>query len=368
MSLAILAFGTALPTTTISGPEGEAMARVLCYQDAERQSWLASLYKGIGIDKRHSGLSRQVIDDVLQGTRISGSFFLPENDPSDQGPTVSERMEIYKATAGPLALRAARQALDRSGRKPHDITHLVTVSCTGFAAPGVDVELIRGLGLPPSTERTHVGFMGCHGALNGLRVARAFAGSDPASCVLVCAVELCCLHYFYGWDPQKIVANALFGDGAAAVLGVSASIAPSPHWKLAASGSYLLPDSLNAMTWNLSDHGFEMTLSKKVPQLIATYLRPWLKDWLGGHGLTLEEIRSWAIHPGGPRIVEAAEEALALPRERSAMAREVFRQYGNMSSPTILFILKRMQETGSERPCVALGFGPGLNAEAALFV
>jgi predicted naringenin-chalcone synthase len=185
---------------------------------------------------------------------------------------------------------------------------------------------------------------------------------------MVCAVELCCLHYFYGWDPQKIVANALFGDGAGALVGVPAADAASRHWKLAASGSYLLPNSLDAMTWTVSDHGFVMTLSKKVPQLIATYLRPWLKEWLGRHGLTLEEVRSWAIHPGGPRIVEAAEEALGLPRERSDVAREVFREYGNMSSPTILFILKRLQETGSERPCVALGFGPGLNAEAALFV
>ena len=150
----------------------------------------------------------------------------------------------------------------------------MTVSCTGFRAPGVDIEVIKTLGLAATVQRTHVGFMGCHGALNGLRAARAFVEADPAARVLLCAVELCGLHYHYDWDPQRMVANALFADGAAAVVGVPESAAPSEAWRLAANGACLFPDSEDAMTWTVGDHNFEMTLSKGVPGLIARNLRP----------------------------------------------------------------------------------------------
>src|SRR5206468_12877266 len=122
------------------------------------------------------------------------------------------------------------------------ITHLLTVSCTGFLAPGIDVMLIQNLNLSPSVERTHVGYMGCHGALNGLRAARAFADANPAARVLLCAVELCSLHYHYGWDPQRMIANALFADGAAAIAAVPHRHAPAGAWRVVASRSCLLPD------------------------------------------------------------------------------------------------------------------------------
>jgi prepilin-type processing-associated H-X9-DG protein len=265
-----------------------------------------------------------------------------------------------------LALRASRIALGDAGLAPGEITHLITVSCTGFRAPGVDVELIKGLVLPPTTQRTHLGFMGCHGALNGLRVARAFTGSDPDARVLVCATELCVLHYHYNWDPQKMIANALFADGSAAVVGAAAG--PAGAWQVAASGACLFPDSEEAMTWSVGNHGFAMTLSRKVPGLIAANLRPWMERWLAGHGIQLGDVASWAIHPGGPRILEAAEEALGLSREATRVAREVFSAHGNMSSPTVLFIVDEMRRRRAPRPCVALGFGPGLAVEATLFV
>src|SRR5262249_59062226 len=161
--------------------------------------------------------------------------------------------------------------------EPDAITHLVTVSCTGSVAPGIDYELIEGLGLKPTVQRTHVGFMGCHGALNGLRVANAFATADPAARVLLCAVELCSLHYYYGSAADKLVANAIFADGAAAVVGMAnparrggggARVHPLPdgrgspeHWSLRASGSCLIPHSATDMAWTVGDHGFEMTLS-----------------------------------------------------------------------------------------------------------
>jgi predicted naringenin-chalcone synthase len=368
MSLALAGIGTAVPATTITQAEALALARALCCRTDEQATWLPGLYAHSGIDTRHLAFDAAVIRDILDGTRHSGSPFLPRGSADDRGPAAGQRMRHYVEHAGPLALRSARQALSRSGLEPRAITHVVTVSCTGFRAPGVDVELIKRLGLAATVQRTHLGFMGCHGALNGLRVARAYADADPASRVLLVAVELCALHYHYDWDPQRMVANALFADGAAAVVGVPEAAAPAGAWRVAANGACLFPDSEDAMTWTVGDHNFEMTLSRRVPGLIGEGLRPWLEAWLRDNGVALADVASWAVHPGGPRILSAVEEALGLGREGAAASREVFAECGNMSSPTVLFILDRLRARGAPRPCVALGFGPGLAAEAALLL
>jgi predicted naringenin-chalcone synthase len=164
-----------------------------------------------------------------------------------------------------------------------------------------------------------------------------------------------------------MVANALFADGAAAVVAAPAAAAPAGAWCAAATGSCLVPDSAKAMTWTVGDHGFEMTLARQVPGLIATHVRPWLEAWLAREGVALAEVGSWAVHPGGPRILDAVEEGLSLPRQATAVSRAVLAEHGNMSSPTVLFVLGRLRAAGAPRPCVALGFGPGLMAEAVLF-
>jgi predicted naringenin-chalcone synthase len=367
MSFAILGLGTALPETVVPQEQGRQLARRLCCRTDEQATWLAGIYEHAGVRTRHTVLGPDVLRDVLEGTRRSGSAFVPDGDPEHRGPTTAQRMAQYAGDAGPLARAAARQALARAGLDPAAVTHLVTVSCTGFQAPGVDVELVRGLGLPADTQRTHVGYMGCHGALNGLRVARALADSDPAARVLLCAVELCSLHYHYRWDPQKVVANALFADGAAAVAGGPAELAPPGAWQACASGTQLFPDSAGAMTWTVGDHGFGMTLSRQVPGLIGARLRPWLTAWLGRQGLAVGAVGSWAVHPGGPKILDAVEATLGLSAPALEDSRAVLAECGNMSSPTVLFILDRLRGRGAPRPCVALGFGPGLTVEAALF-
>ncbi len=230
----------------------------------------------------------------------------------------------------------------------------------------MDLQLIRELGLPASTARSHVGFMGCHGALNGLRLARAFADSDPDASVLMVAVELCTLHHQYGWQPDRIVANALFADGAAAVVGSSRDSQPAPAWKVIANGSLVLPDSEDAMSWQIGDHGFDMTLSSCVPDMIRESLKGWLSAWLASQGLSLNEVGSWAIHPGGPRILSACGEALDLDAEQIKPSREILSRCGNMSSPTVLFILNELMQANAPRPTVALAFGPGLTIEAVL--
>lgn len=388
MSFAIHGLGTAHPPDALTPDDGLAIARSLAGPDVRTSTWLGPVYANSGANARYQVIGGQVVSDIRNGTTHSGSPFLPSAENDGVGPTTVERMRIYAAEAGPLAVRASASALAESGFAADSITHLVTVSCTGFVAPGIDLALMTVLGLRPTVARTHVGFMGCHGALNGLRVANAFAGADPSARVLVCAAELCSLHYYYGNAADKLIANAIFADGAAAVIGASggrqppvlsvwreerepgagAARSPSEPWELRASGSCLIPGSAEDMAWTVGDRGFEMTLSRRVPNKIAAHLRPWLEEWLSDSGLTLADVESWAVHPGGPKIVSAVEEALALSAEALAPSRGVFADYGNMSSPTVLFILKRLREQNAPRPCVALGFGPGLVAEAALFV
>jgi predicted naringenin-chalcone synthase len=365
MSFAIHGLGTATPPDALTAADALRLARHLAGPDVRTSTWLGPIYTGSGVNQRYQVIGGAVVRDVLdEEDRVKSPFF-PTAANDGVGPTTDQRMKMYAAEAGPMALRAARQALAESKFAPESFTHLVTVSCTGFGAPGVDLALIRGLGLRPTIERTHVGFMGCHGALNGLRVANAFATADPGARVLVTAVELCSLHYYYGNEAGKLIANAIFADGAAAVAGCAG---PRPgNWSLRASGSCLIPESAADMGWTVGDHGFEMTLSRRVPGLIAAHLRGWLDGWLGDNGLSLADVGCWAVHPGGPKILVAVEESLGLPPAALAASRGVFADLGNMSSPTVLFVLDRLRKAGATGPCVALGFGPGLVAEAALF-
>ena len=362
-----MGFGTAVPSTAITQAEAVQIAERICCRTEAQAELLPSLYRHSGIRKRHLAFSPAFMTDVLQGTKHSGSVFLPREGPDDPGPTTGQRMEQYVREAAPLAIQAAQRAVQEAAVDPASLTHLVTVSCTGFHAPGVDIELIKDLALKPTIERTHVGFMGCHGALNGLRVARAFTTASASARVLLCAVELCGLHYHYRWSPKKMVSNALFADGAAAVVGAPPAAAPADAWQATASSACLFPGCEHAMTWNIGDFGFEMSLSTRVPDLLARNVRPWLAGWLAECGLRLADVASWAIHPGGPRILSAVEEALDLNPDATAVSREVLAECGNMSSPTVLFVLQRLRDRRASLPCVALGFGPGLATEAALF-
>jgi predicted naringenin-chalcone synthase len=366
MSMLIAGIGTAVPPHRISSADAAEIAKRYACETPAQERLFQTMYRRAGVETRHSVVLR-ASEGALD---LRQSFFGVEN------PTTLDRMREYEAAAGTLGVAAAASALRDAGVSPGRVTHLVTVSCSGFAAPGFDIALMKQLPLSPEVARTHVGFMGCHGALNGLRVARGFLGADPEACVLVCAVELCSLHHQYGWDAEKIVANALFADGAAAVVGVSGS-SPRPAsapgsasapFEIIASGSTLIDDSEDAMSWRIGDHGFEMTLSPRVPDLICRHLRPWLEGWLARHGLTVETVGSWAVHPGGPRILSAFGEATGLDRSVLETSLRTLATYCNMSSPTVLFILDRFRRACAPRPCVALAFGPGLAVEAALLV
>ncbi len=362
MSFVLLGHGAAVPQFHADDKEALQFALDRFARDEKDRRTLPILYRMAGVKRRHTVLLK-----APEGRPAEERYSLLYDPagPDDMGPSTSERMAVYEESAVSLAVEASRKALDASGVVGSDITHLVTISCSGFFAPGVDVALMNALVLPPTVARTHVGFMGCHGALNGLRVARGFGLSDPKAVVLVCAVEVCSIHYHYGFDPEKVVANALFADGSAATVGRAGD--SGAGWPIRATGSCLLPDSEDAMTWRIRDNGFEMTLSPKVPARIEEHLRPWLEGWLTEHGLALEDIATWAVHPGGPRILSSVAKALDLPKGTLDPSHDVLKQFGNMSSPTILFIIERLRAAQAPLPCVALGFGPGLIAEAVLF-
>ena len=364
MSVTILGIGTAMPPHAIAQSEAAELAKAFCCRTEEHARLLPIMYKRTHIRQRGS-----VLLDAPGGSPLRQSFFPAFGGNGDQGPSTAQRMQRYAAEAIPLALAAARTALTESHVAAEQMTQLITISCTGFMAPGIDVHLIKKLGLAKTVGRTHIGFMGCHAALNGLRVAAAMTEADRAARVLLCVVELCSLHFQYGWDTDAVVTNALFADGAAALVAAPTSLGTSGDaWRVAASGSCLFPDSEEAMTWRIGDHGFEMTLSADMPALLASCVRPWLERWLTQQSLTLRQIQSWAIHPGGPRILSTIGACLDLPDHALAASREVLADYGNMSSPTLLFILQRLRVSRAPRPCVALGFGPGLVVEAALLI
>jgi len=363
MPLHIHGLGTAVPPHAISQEDAAAAAALRGCASPDEQRQLKALYRLSRVKKRHSVL----LESGSDPGPARQSFFPPMLGAGDRGPTTGERMSRYEAEAPALAAMAARRALEDAGRAPGDVTHIVSVSCTGFVAPSFDLGLVRALGLPWTVARTHVGFMGCHGALNGLRVASGYADADPDACILVCAVELCSLHYQYGWNADLAVSNGIFADGAAALVGGAGPALSGDDWTLARSGASLLEDSAELMAWRIGNHGFEISLSARVPGVIESALAPWLDGWLASQGLARGDIATWAIHPGGPRILESVAAATGIGRDAYAISQEVLGEFGNMSSPTILFILERLRKRGAPRPCLALGFGPGLAVEAALF-
>lgn len=363
----------------------EMFKNILC--ETERQQRLArALFRKTQIKNRHLVIPhktaytwcRPAAAAIAAGENFSMTLppdELPEFEPGESaGPTTGERMKMYAQFAGDLAFQSAKTALGNSEISGSEITHLVVVTCTGFNSPGVDIELINRLGLPNTTQRVNVGFMGCHAAINGLRTALAITQADSNARVLLCCVEICSLHYRFQWDDEGIVGNALFADGSASlVLGQPESNSVEAcQWELIDSGSIVIPNSEQEMSWKVGDHGFEMKLTSEVGDAIENSLHEWLVNWLAAHDLEMSDIDHWGVHPGGPRILSAVETSLGLEETQLQTSRSILRQYGNMSSPTVLFILNEfMTQTAESIPkessnCLLLAFGPGLVAEIAL--
>jgi len=300
----------------------------------------------------------------LKGSMNDGDAAIDEDGFYKRGafPTTAERMRRYEAEAPQLALEALG-GLQLSEEERAEVTHVIVTSCTGFSAPGLDLQIVDQLGLKPSVERTMVGFMGCYAGLSALKLARHVVRSEPEARVLVVSLELCTLHLQETSELEQVLTFLVFGDGCAAAL-----ITADPQGlSLDSFHAEIAPNSADQITWNIGDHGFDMYLSGSVPGSIGKALD-------AGRGAILkgaapEDIDLWAVHPGGRSVLDAVEAAFTLPQGALAASREVLRRFGNMSSATVLFVLKAILDNPSApgaRGC-AMAFGPGLTAETMLF-
>ncbi|MCC3291702.1 MULTISPECIES: type III polyketide synthase [unclassified Arthrobacter] len=329
-------------------------------------------FDSAAIDTRRTALAELSLTDTSENPKFydarSGLLLRP---------STKTRNDIFAVEATKLFIEAASKALDAcAGIAPSDITHVITVSCTGFFNPGPDYKVTRALGLNPSVQRYHLGFMGCYGAFPAMRAAKSFCEADPGSVVLVVSAELCSLHVRTSNDPDAIMGSSLFADGAAAAIITAREDLPDsgPAIQLDHFETILTPVGEEAMAWNIGDEGFEMVLGTYVPHIIDDHivgaLEPLLAHDASVSSRPYREIEHWAIHPGGRSILDKVEAKLELSEQQLVPARETLRTVGNMSSATVLFVLKYILEQpfsgGNERIC-SMAFGPGLTVETGLF-
>jgi len=283
-------------------------------------------------------------------------------------PSVEERMDVYKQKIIPLATSAIDKVFTDSGLRPSDITHLVTVSCTGLTAPGIEFQLAEHYGLQHA-EKIGLNFLGCYAAIKALKQAHYIAAAEPHSCVLIICAELCSLHFYPSDVDEDIVANLLFADGASAAIvcgDKSEHVKGKVVLNLDDIGSAYVPGTFDLMTWDLTRSHFKMHLDKNIASVIKESILPVVTDFLKGH---VPEIDFWAIHPGGVKIVEAVKNRLNLSDENVEDSMNVLKDFGNMSSPTILFILKnifdKIKESDEQesKKIFTCAFGPGINIE-----
>ena len=369
----INAIGTAVPINAI--PQGQIagfMAEALELNEQERRR-LNVVYRQTRIEQRHS-----VIPDY--GLPIGEYTFYPNTSGLEPFPTVGQRMAVYRKETLPLALAAVRNALaEYPSFDLQTLTHLIVVSCTGLYAPGPDIELIEALGLPTTTQRLLINFMGCYGAFNGLKTADAIVRADPQASVLVVCVELCTIHFQKKSETDFLLSNALFADGAAAVL-VEGHARLDKSLRMRSFYCDLLAEGRDEMAWHVGDYGFEMTLTAEVPEVIQRNIGRLLSRLLEKSQLTIGQIDQYAMHPGGRRILELIEQQLGIGHEENRHAHNVLRRYGNMSSATVLFVLREIWEelgippeltsydkdVSSQQNILSCAFGPGLTLESMI--
>jgi alkylresorcinol/alkylpyrone synthase len=334
---------------------------VVMTQQALWEQFFAEHYRGVA-----RGLAQRVFQHSGVTTRHAAVNPIVEDL---SGWSTGERMQRYLVEALPLGKAAMSDAMDRAGVAASDVGMLVVCSCTGYATPGLDILLARDLGLAPDARRVFVGHMGCYAALPGLGVAADYVALNTRPAVLLC-VELPSLHLQPATvDPQQVIAHALFSDAAAAVV----LVPDGPGPKVLEVASMTDTTTADHMTWHVTDLGFRMGLSARVPDVLSHHVEPLAAQLAHRHGYRTADMGSWGIHPGGPRILEVVERQLDLTAELMVPSRDCLAEHGNCSSATVLFILERLLARPSERPSVRpgaptmlLAFGPGLTLYACL--
>ena len=359
----IISIGTAVPKY---GTKQSTLLDFMhtAYKDDSASRKLKILFHHSGINTRYS-----VIPDF---DTSNTEHYLFNGNPNP--PTVEKRLGQYKENAVSLAIDAIQNSLQKINTTVAEfgITHLITVSCTGIYAPGIDTEIMEQLDLPNDIFHTSINFMGCNAAFPALKIADMIAKTDEKAKVLVVCVELCTLHFQPKDNHDNLLSNTIFGDGAAAVIVVSDTAAKQNHQNgLVLNGFYslLLNKGKDLMGWNITPVNFEMVLDAKIPEFIGEEVNDVVLKAGKKLNITPSAINKWAIHPGGKKILDTIKKELQLNDEDMQYSYKVLNEFGNMSSPTILFVLNEIMQAEHKpnETIFSIGFAPGLSIETALF-
>lgn len=354
----IISIATSIPAYQHKQEELFSFAEKVYSLDETEARKLKFLYKHSGINARYS-----VIPDfsLPREKRI----FFPDTDNLEPFPGIEQRMAWFNQNAPLLSIRAIEKCIKNIIDKS-EITHLITVSCTGMSAPGLDLQVMELMELPQNILRTSINFMGCYAAVHGMRLADAFCRSSEHSNVVVVCTELCTLHFQKENLPDNITSSLLFGDGCAAMLIQAGSKVKG--LKMESFFSDVSFKGKKEMAWEISSKGFQMTLTGYVPELIKEDFHKLVAKALDAAHLTMNDITHWCIHPGGKKILDAIARSLSIQDDQLKICYEVLFNYGNMSSPTILFVLKKIMDELKNHPdnsarIFGAAFGPGLTME-----
>ncbi|MEB2779007.1 type III polyketide synthase [Algoriphagus sp. C2-6-M1] len=355
MTIGIVSIGLANPGKPIDQSSIASFMQKAHQLDEVEARKLNFLYRKSGISSRYS-----VLSDFEQSDPNDYTFF-PKSKDFEPIPGTKARMEVFRQTAPLLCEEAVTNCLSKTEVKASEITHLILVSCTGMIAPGVELDLMKRLSLDDSVERYCLHFMGCYAAFTGLKLADKIIRAESTAKVMLVSVELCTLHFQKDYVEDNILANSLFGDGAAAALVMKGD----SGLRIKSYLSQVLREGEGDMAWGIGDFGFEMRLSKYIPTLLDQGIHQ-LKERFE-EKFKLSTVDNFAIHPGGKQILQKVQEAFGLDESVNTHAMNVLNQFGNMSSVTILFVLERMMRDDQiQGEILAMGFGPGITLETLL--
>lgn len=350
----ILGTGISLPPYRITQEEAGKFAALYFKRNMAHMDRVLTVFDHAQIDQRY--------------LCVPFAWYEDEN-----GHSFTERSAIYVREATLLAQDALTAALHDAGLQPHDVDTLIMVSSTGIAAPSLDARIMNALGMRSDVRRVPIWGLGCAGGVAGLARAAELCRAYPDSVTAIVAVETCSLTFQFGdFSKKNFVATALFGDGAAAAILAGDAREPERDApQIMGSYSTLWPDSLRVMGWDVVETGLDVLFGVEIPRYVADLLRPEVDCFLGKHGLKLDQIRHMVLHPGGAKVIDSYREALAASEEQLIPARHILRQYGNMSSPTVLFVLDYLLKSDEERPqpgeyALSAALGPGFSAEQVL--
>lgn len=328
------------------------------FKDEQAHRKIKFLFREASIKQKSS-----VLSDFI---RKDNQYDLFHPDADDAGTT--ERMNVFKKNALPLSLQVSKEALEKASKNKDEITDVITVSCTGMYAPGLETELTMALELSPKTKRHAINFMGCYAAFHALRLADMICKSNPNALVLVVCLELCTLHFRKDMSDDNLLATYLFGDGVAACL-VSNGLGAENQQVLQqhAFHSVLLPEGADDMGWQIGALGFEMILKRNIPKHLEKNIKNAYQETIGLGNQKDLEIDHFAIHPGGKNILKAFERALLINSDKLKHSYDVLANFGNMSSATVLFVLEKYLSSSKPGWVYSAAFGPGLSVESGLF-